>query len=87
METRLSQSCRRPCMGEIWEEDGTPAERRSELNAKALEVIERVTAKLRGRDFAPDEVLTVPEQVQRLIAQATSHENLCRLFPGWCPFW
>ncbi|KAJ7542470.1 hypothetical protein O6H91_10G108000 [Diphasiastrum complanatum] len=26
-------------------------------------------------------------QVQKLIAQATSHENLCQSYIGWCPFW
>ncbi|KAF6257914.1 hypothetical protein COO60DRAFT_1271051, partial [Scenedesmus sp. NREL 46B-D3] len=25
-------------------------------------------------------------QVQRLIAQAISHENLCQSYIGWCPF-
>jgi len=57
------------------------------LNEKAVNVIERVSAKLRGKDFSPKEVLTVPEQVQRLIDQATSHENLCQCYIGWCPFW
>jgi phosphatidylinositol kinase/protein kinase (PI-3 family) len=31
--------------------------------------------------------LDVPDQVQRLIFQATSSENLCQLFIGWCAFW
>eukprot|EP00252_Welwitschia_mirabilis_P018999 TRINITY_DN4284_c0_g1_i1.p1 TRINITY_DN4284_c0_g1~~TRINITY_DN4284_c0_g1_i1.p1 ORF type:complete len:1768 (+),score=306.64 TRINITY_DN4284_c0_g1_i1:368-5305(+) len=31
--------------------------------------------------------LTVKSQVQKLIAQATSHENLCQSYVGWCPFW
>lgn len=30
---------------------------------------------------------SVPAQVQRLIAQAISHENLCQSYIGWCPFW
>jgi serine/threonine-protein kinase mTOR len=29
----------------------------------------------------------VEEQVERLIAEATSDENLCQLFVGWCAFW
>ncbi|EED89568.1 phosphatidylinositol 3-kinase (PI3K)-like protein [Thalassiosira pseudonana CCMP1335] len=61
------------------------------LNEKALKVIRRVQDKLAGTDFhGPDEVgepLDVPEQVQRLIVQATSSENLCQLFIGWCAFW
>ncbi|XP_057821315.1 serine/threonine-protein kinase TOR isoform X2 [Cryptomeria japonica] len=31
--------------------------------------------------------LTVKFQVQKLIAQATLHENLCQSYIGWCPFW
>jgi hypothetical protein len=61
------------------------------LNEKALKVIRRVQDKLTGTDFhGSDEVadpLDVPEQVQRLIVQATSSENLCQLFIGWCAFW
>ncbi len=30
---------------------------------------------------------TVQIQVMRLIQQATSHENLCQAYIGWCPFW
>ena len=36
-----------------------------------------------GRDFNPDEVLSVPAQVDKLIIQATSLENLCQCFSGW----
>ena len=36
-----------------------------------------------GQDFDPDNVLTVPEQVDKLILQATSVENLCQCFSGW----
>ena len=41
---------------------------------------------------APEDVETsVPDsvdaQVQRLIVDATSHENLCQSYIGWCPFW
>ena len=60
------------------------------LNEKALKVIRRVQDKLTGTDF-PDradngEPLDVVDQVQRLIVQATSVENLCQLFIGWCVF-
>ncbi|XP_076915398.1 serine/threonine-protein kinase TOR-like [Bidens hawaiensis] len=34
-----------------------------------------------------DHGLSVKLQVQKLILQATSHENLCRSYVGWCPFW
>ncbi|TYZ64094.1 hypothetical protein PybrP1_009121 [[Pythium] brassicae (nom. inval.)] len=59
-----------------------------QLNEKALSVIERVKKKLVGRDFDDGaKVLSVDAQVDRLIMQATSHENLCQLYYGWCPFW
>lgn len=67
--------------------DGTAHE--YALNRKALKVIRRVEDKLNGTDFpdCEEESLDVPDQVQRLIVQATSTENLCQLFIGWCAFW
>ncbi|TFK75010.1 phosphatidylinositol 3-kinase [Pluteus cervinus] len=56
-------------------------------NERALFVYNRVQHKLTGRDFNPDVVLTVAAQVDKLIAQATSLENLCQCFSGWCAFW
>lgn len=57
---------------------------------RALEVINRIQAKLTGRDFArqdDSEELSVEQQVNRLVQEATSVENLCQLFTGWCPLW
>jgi FKBP12-rapamycin complex-associated protein len=51
-------------------------------NNRALAVYRRVQDKLAGRDFNPDEELTVEEQVHKLIKQATALENLCQCFPG-----
>ncbi|KAG6466858.1 hypothetical protein ZIOFF_075342 [Zingiber officinale] len=34
-----------------------------------------------------DHGLSVKYQVDKLIRQATSHENLCQNYVGWCPFW
>ncbi|EMD39125.1 phosphatidylinositol 3-kinase-like protein [Gelatoporia subvermispora B] len=56
-------------------------------NERAVFVYNRVQNKLTGRDFNPDVSLTVPEQVDKLIIQATSLENLCQCFSGWCAFW
>lgn len=56
-------------------------------NQRALEVVRRIQNKLTGRDFNPQVALSVPEQVQRLIQDATSMENLCVAFIGWCAFW
>lgn len=62
------------------------------LNERALKVIRRVQDKLTGTDFhlpGQEQVdpVNVQDQVQRLIVQATSTENLCQLFIGWCAFW
>ncbi|KAK7869671.1 hypothetical protein R5R35_010033 [Gryllus longicercus] len=57
------------------------------LNKKALAIITRVREKLTGRDFSHEEMLTVQKQVDLLIQQATSNENLCQCYIGWCPFW
>ncbi|KAA8491164.1 Target of rapamycin [Porphyridium purpureum] len=53
------------------------------VNRRAVAAIQRVSNKLSGRDFDFNEVLGVPEQVQRLIEQATDVENLCVLYVGW----
>ncbi|GAA5903699.1 hypothetical protein JCM6882_003390 [Rhodosporidiobolus microsporus] len=58
-----------------------------QINTRAVQVIERVQQKLTGRDFKPTVVLSVNDQVDKLIAQATSLENLSQCFIGWCPFW
>ncbi|BGP15830.1 hypothetical protein JCM10213_005686 [Rhodosporidiobolus nylandii] len=58
-----------------------------QINARAVQVVERVQQKLTGRDFKPTVVLSVNDQVDKLIAQATSLENLSQCFIGWCPFW
>lgn len=57
------------------------------LNRRALSVIKRVSKKLTGCDFGSATALDVKEQVSKLIEQATSHENLCQCYVGWCPFW
>jgi serine/threonine-protein kinase mTOR len=56
--------------------------------SRALQVINRIQSKLNGRDFGLlEEDTTVQQQVDRLICEATSVENLCQVFVGWCPFW
>jgi len=56
-------------------------------NQRAIQVLQRVKAKLTGTDFKPDEELEVRKQVARLIDQATNLENLCQHYIGWCSFW
>lgn len=57
------------------------------LNQRAITVLNRVTNKLTGRDFNPDRSLDVQSQVEKLIQQATSTENLCQCWIGYCAFW
>lgn len=54
------------------------------LNKKALTIITRVRDKLTGRDFSHEETLSVRQQVDLLIQQATNNENLCQCYIGWC---
>ena len=58
-----------------------------ELNKIAKIVLERISDKLQGTDFNKKNTLDVKNQVERLIRQATSHENLSQSYLGWCPFW
>lgn len=53
------------------------------LNSRAVAVVTRVSNKLTGRDFNPRVTLDVPTQVEKLIQQATSLENLCQCYVGW----
>ncbi|KAG8368518.1 hypothetical protein BUALT_Bualt15G0054000 [Buddleja alternifolia] len=45
------------------------------------------SALISGDTREADHGLSVKLQVQKLILQATSHENLCQNYVGWCPFW
>ena len=58
-----------------------------ELNERAITVIARIAFKLTGRDFNPEEELTVPKQVDRLIRQATDVEGLAQAYIGYCAYW
>jgi len=59
------------------------------LNKRALAIVSRVRDKLTGRDFPyeTEGTLSIQRQVELLVQQATSHENLCQCYIGWCPFW
>ena len=55
------------------------------LNKRALAIVSRVRDKLTGRDFPyeTEGTLSIPRQVELLVQQATSHENLCQCYIGW----
>lgn len=80
----LSESLSVPKRETIITDDNEP---QHEVNARAVIIINRVRDKLTGNDFATEEPLTIPKQVDLLIQQATSNENLSQCYIGWCPFW
>ncbi|KAI9893709.1 MAG: phosphatidylinositol kinase- protein kinase tor1 [Vezdaea aestivalis] len=63
------------------------ADPRDVQNERAVAVLNRVKEKLTGRDFGKNEELDVEGQVEKLIQQAVSLENLCQHYIGWCSFW
>ncbi|ODQ81853.1 hypothetical protein BABINDRAFT_160083 [Babjeviella inositovora NRRL Y-12698] len=76
--------------GQIDEAEATRLTKQHEVeirNARALLVLKRITDKLTGNDIRRMRDLNVPVQVDRLIQQATSVENLCQHYIGWCSFW
>jgi len=88
-QTRNFQASRRMQRNEndLISNEDDPINKPEALNTRALTVINRVSNKLTGRDFKSNQTLDVRNQVQRLILQATSLENLCQCYIGWCAFW
>jgi FKBP12-rapamycin complex-associated protein len=71
---------------------GTEYGQNDALNERAVSVMQRMSAKLTGRDgehHHPDSMMpdTIEVQVERLIAEAMSAENLSVSYVGWCPWW
>ncbi|KAJ2473934.1 phosphatidylinositol kinase- protein kinase tor1 [Coemansia sp. RSA 2322] len=56
-------------------------------NPKARAIVNRIHAKLVGTDFDPNVQLDVAAQIEKLIQQATSSDNLAVLYVGWVPMW
>jgi phosphatidylinositol kinase/protein kinase (PI-3 family) len=50
-------------------------------------VMNRIQEKLQGKDFGNDRPFSAKLQVETLIEEATSAENLCQMYPMWLPFW
>lgn len=76
--------------GEIDEQEARRMRQQNALelrNARAALVLRRITDKLTGNDIKRLRGLDIPTQVDKLIQQATSVENLCQHYIGWCSFW
>ncbi|KAK4754896.1 hypothetical protein SAY87_008653 [Trapa incisa] len=55
-------------------------------NAYAMSVLKRVEMKLDGRDISDTGQISIAEQVDYLLKQATSVDNLCNMYEGWTPW-
>lgn len=76
--------------GEIDEAEAARLSKQNALeirNARGALVLKRITDKLTGNDIKRLHGLDIPTQVDKLIQQATSVENLCQHYIGWCSFW
>ncbi|SGZ55137.1 CIC11C00000003613 [Sungouiella intermedia] len=76
--------------GEIDEAEAARLNKQNALeirNARGALVLKRITDKLTGNDIKRLRGLDITTQVDKLIQQATSVENLCQHYIGWCAFW
>ncbi|XP_058069212.1 uncharacterized protein LOC131218594 isoform X2 [Magnolia sinica] len=55
-------------------------------NAYALSVLRRIEMKLDGQDIEENRQMNISEQVDHLLKQATSIDNLCNMYEGWTPW-
>ncbi|XP_042508372.1 uncharacterized protein LOC122084303 [Macadamia integrifolia] len=55
-------------------------------NPYAMSVLRRVEMKLDGRDIEDGREMDIAEQVDYLLKQATSIDNLCNMYEGWTPW-
>jgi FKBP12-rapamycin complex-associated protein len=71
-----------PLLQWITNEEGSGSE-----TSKSEAIVRRIEDKLKGCDFEPGKTYNVSEQVDKLIKEATSVDNLCVMFRGWLPWW
>ncbi|KAJ8747586.1 hypothetical protein K2173_014542 [Erythroxylum novogranatense] len=55
-------------------------------NAYAMSVLKRVEMKIDGGDIADNRDISIGEQVDYLLKQAMSIDNLCNMYEGWTPW-
>ncbi|XP_046606357.1 serine/threonine-protein kinase SMG1 isoform X1 [Neodiprion virginianus] len=83
---RQDSVCFSPRKGVPLARDPTTGKAVQERNAYALNVWRRVRMKLEGRDANPSRRYTPAEQVEYVIREAQSSENLALLYEGWTPW-
>ncbi|GAB2267283.1 Serine/threonine-protein kinase smg1 [Dionaea muscipula] len=55
-------------------------------NAFASSILRQIEMKLDGRDIFENSESTIAEQVDHLLKQASSIDNLCNMYEGWTPW-
>ncbi|KYQ50767.1 Serine/threonine-protein kinase SMG1 [Trachymyrmex zeteki] len=83
---RQNSVCLSPRKGTPLARDPTTGKAVQERNAYALNVWRRVRMKLEGRDPQPSRKYTTAEQVEYVIREAQSNDNLALLYEGWTPW-
>ncbi|XP_020295832.1 serine/threonine-protein kinase SMG1 isoform X3 [Pseudomyrmex gracilis] len=83
---RQDSVCLSPRKGIPLTRDPTTGKAVQERNAYALNVWRRVRMKLEGRDPQPSRKYTTAEQVEYVIREAQSTDNLALLYEGWTPW-
>ncbi|XP_076649018.1 serine/threonine-protein kinase Smg1 isoform X2 [Halictus rubicundus] len=78
--------CHSPKKGTQLTRDPTTGKAVQERNAYALNVWRRIRMKLEGRDPHPSRKYTTAEQVEYVIREAQSTDNLALLYEGWTPW-
>ncbi|XP_024528271.1 serine/threonine-protein kinase SMG1 [Selaginella moellendorffii] len=56
------------------------------VRGTAVNVLKRVRTKLEGRDIDETGQLSIADQVDHLLRQAMSIDNLCNMYEGWTPW-
>jgi len=60
---------------------------KNEDHIQIMKIMNRIADKIKGSDIGSNSSLTVPEQVDYLISEATNNYNLASLYQGWNPLW
>ncbi|GAB2250394.1 hypothetical protein Droror1_Dr00016644 [Drosera rotundifolia] len=72
--------------GQPPKKDGSLLNRGAAKNAFAISILRQIEMKLDGRDMSENRETTIAEQVDHLLKQATSIDNLCNMYEGWTPW-
>ncbi|KAF9684246.1 hypothetical protein SADUNF_Sadunf04G0097900 [Salix dunnii] len=55
-------------------------------NVYAMSVLRRIEMKIDGQDIVNNREISIEEQVDHLLKQAMSVDNLCNMYEGWTPW-